>query len=275
MGMKRIWGYVVSMLAAATVVGGTLPACATNDQTIFIRNALAPSVNRQGGSCIYTNDPSQAGLFQAEMDIGLTDSYFGILLVGNQLVARGDPANNRAESSRVHINGGIVRVTEPGGRLINEFTSLATGFNDPQNNNAPGYGTIGLVLIDAPTKDRILTDSYKPEGEQRVPLDRRNISKTVLINVKAFGQTLGGVDVESEEYQLPMQVCNGCLVVFDGFDPTRAPPAVPGAPENNCLKAPEAVGAGGTTGPCRAGQDIALSCRLCQGLEACDPNKLR
>jgi hypothetical protein len=272
MGMKRIWGYVVSMLAAGTVVGGALPACATNDQTIFIRDALYPSTNRQGGSCVYTNDPQQPALFGATMDVGLTDSYFGVLLVGNQLVARGDPQNNRAESSRVHINGGIVRVTEPNGTLIKEFTSLATGFNDPQNNNAPGYGTIGLVLVDAATSELILTDSYKPEADRR-PLTR-DVAKTVQINVKAFGQTLGGVDVESEEFQLPMEVCKGCLVLYDGFDPTQAPPAKPGAPANNCLKAPDANAATATTGPCRAGQDLALSCRLCQGVPVCDPNTL-
>jgi hypothetical protein len=268
--MKRIWGYVVSMLAAGTMVGSALPACATNDQTIFIRSALAPSINRQGGLCIYNSDPQQAALFEAEVDIGLTDSYYGILLVGNQLVSRGDPANNRAESSRVHINGGVVRVTEPNGVLINEFTSLATGFADPQNNNAPGFTTIGLVLMDGPTAQKIRTDDYKAP-ELRQPMTRQT-SKTVLVSVKAFGQTLGGVDVESEEFQLPMRVCLGCLVIYDGFDPAQAPPAKPNAPTNNCDRVPDTAAAAATDGPCRAGQDVPLSCTLCRGTPICDPN---
>ncbi len=254
--MKRILGYVASLLAAGTVVGAALPACATNDQTLFISGALAPSANRQGGSCVYTSDPQQTRLFQAHLDIGLADSYFAVLLVGNQLIARGDPQNNRAESNRAHINGGIVRVTEPDGTLIREFTSLATGFNDPQSSNSPGYSSIGLVVVDAPTRDLL-----------RPGLPNRQVSKTVLINVKVFGTTLGGVEMESGEFQLPMQVCNGCLVTFDGYDPTSK------TQPNNCDKAPETTST--TTGPCSLGADKSVSCRLCRGLrspDVCDPN---
>ena len=66
--MKRIWGYVVSLLAAGTLVGSTLPACATNDRTIFVRSVLAPSANRQGGACVYNGDPQQAALFQPVLE---------------------------------------------------------------------------------------------------------------------------------------------------------------------------------------------------------------
>ena len=108
--MKRIWGHVVSLVVVGMAVSAAMPACATNDQTIFIRSALAPSANRQMGGCIYTNDPTQAELFQARADLGVTDSYFAVLLVGNQLIPRADSLSNRAESNRVHINGAIVRV---------------------------------------------------------------------------------------------------------------------------------------------------------------------
>ena len=52
---------------------------------------------------------------QATLDIGVADNYYAVLLVGNQLIPRSDPQNNRAESNRVHINGAIVRVTETDG----------------------------------------------------------------------------------------------------------------------------------------------------------------
>lgn len=261
--MKRILGYVVSLLAAGSVVGAALPACATNDQTIFIRGALAPSANRQGGLCVWTNDPQQTVLFRAGFDVGLSDSYFAILLVGNQLIARGDPQNNRAESNRAHINGGVVRVTEAGGAPIDPthpdgFTSLATGFNDPQTNNAPGYSVVGLVAVDKPTRDILAAQ-----------LPTRQSSKTVLINVKVFGTTLGGVDLESGEYQFPMQVCNGCLVnLSDGYEPTSL------KQPRNCDKAPEA-NATQNTGPCFLGQDLTVSCRDCKGRrnpDVCDPS---
>ena len=254
--MKRIWGYVVSLLATGTLVGAALPACATNDQTIFIRAVLAPSANRQGGSCTYNNDPQQAALFLPVVDIGLTDSYFAVLLVGNQLIPRGDPLANRAESNRVHLNGGVVRVDNPDGSPIREFTSLATGFNDPQNNSSPGYAPVGLVVLDAPTKDALLPS-----------VQTRGTSRTVLITVKVFGTSVGGVDVESGEFQFPMEVCRGCLINYSlGVDPAK--------PTLNCDKAPDTNAAAATNGPCLRGQDLKTDCRDCRGLvpDICDPN---
>ncbi len=254
--MKRIWGHVVSLVVVGMAVGTAVPACATNDQTIFIQKALAPSANRQMGECIYTNDPTQNQLFEAKADLGVTDSYFAILLVGNQLIPRGDSLNNRAESNRIHLNGAVVRVTEADGTLIREFTSLATGFADPASNNTPSYGIVGIVALDAPTRDLLLPS-----------LPNRLMSKTILINIKAFGTSLGGKDVESGEFQLPMQVCNGCLVDFKGAnDPA-------GKTQPNCGAAPAAMAT--TSGPCFPGQDELTPCQDCVATRAaCDPSKL-
>jgi hypothetical protein len=261
--MKRIWGYVIAVLAAGTTVGAVMPACATNDQTIFVHGALAPSTNRQNNTCTYTNDPQQAQLFMAKLDLGLVDSYFSILLVGNQTIPRGDQLSNRAESNRVHINGAIVRVTEPDGTLIREFTSLATGFADPSNNNAPSYATIGVIAFDAPTKTIILnSDGMHPE---QPGLPNRAAVKTLLINIKAFGKTLGGEDVESDFFQLPMEVCKGCLVnTTDANDPLQKP-------NPNCLKA---LPVGSTVvAPCFFGQDEGVPCQSCVGtIPVCDPS---
>jgi hypothetical protein len=194
----------------------------------------------------------------------LTDSYSAVLLVGSQLLSRGDPQNNRAESNRVHINGAVVKVCEPDGTVINEFTSLATGFNDTQNNNAPGYGPVGVTLVDAPSSKILLDGSNKKPPQ---PINSKTISKSVLIKVKVFGTTLGGVDVESGDFEFPLQVCRGCLIIYDGYDPTSKTQPL------NCDKPPETTVS--TTGPCTAGQDGRISCRLCRGGQSpdlCDPN---
>ncbi|AKU96769.1 hypothetical protein AKJ09_03433 [Labilithrix luteola] len=250
--MKRIWGHLVSLLGLALVGSAAFPACATNDQSIFIRGALAPSTNRQNNVCIYTDDPSQAELFEGSVDLGIRDDYFGILLIGNQMTPRADNLNNRAESNRIHIDGAVVQVTNPDGSLIREFTSTATGFADPSSNSAPDYGTIGVTLIDAPTKAALLP-----------LLPNRTASKMVVAKVKAFGRTLGGLDLESGEFQFPISVCNGCLVDFStGTDPAQPLP--------NCRKALDAA-AGGTALPCFVGQDERTPCQLCQGRPVCDP----
>jgi hypothetical protein len=252
--MKRIFGHVVSVLVVGLAVSSVLPACATNDQTIFIKGALAPATTRTTSGCTYTNDPTQAGLPEALLDVGVADSYFATLLVGNQLISRSDPQNNRAESNRIHINGAIVRVTETDGTLIREFTSLATGFADPGSNNAAAFGVVGVTGIDAPTKDILIKS-----------LPTRKESRTVLMIFKAFGVSLGGQDVESGEFQLPARVCNGCLVDFSTGNDDTAPV------QPNCLKK-AATAAGAAAGPCVKGQDEMVKCETCVATKkACDP----
>lgn len=252
--MKRIWGHVVKMFFAAIAASAIAPACADNGQTIFIRGFLAPSANRQNNVCSYTDDPQQGQLLSSLMDVGITDSYFAVVLFGNQLNPRGDPQNNRAESSRVQIFGAVVKVENPDGSLIREFTSAAVGFADPQNNNSPDYGVTGMVVVDAPTKDLIAAS-----------LPNRSTSKTIIINIKIFGKSLGGEDVESTEFKQPMQVCKGCLVDFStGRDETSKI-------QPNCLK-PLAAGGGGAQLPCFRGQDEATPCQSCIGQRpVCDP----
>ena len=253
--MNRILGRVVSLLGASFIASALMPACVDNDRSIFVRAVLAPSTNRQNGGCVYTDDPQQPQLFQGLLDVGVRDNYFAVVLVGNQMIPRGDPTLTRAESNRVHINGAIVRVTEPDGTTISEFTSYATGFADPQQNNNPDYAVAGITLIDAATSARLAGG-----------LNGRGASKLVLAQVKAFGKSLGGVDVESAEFQFPLRLCNGCTVSFEGADdPAREP-------HPNCL-APLSSGAGGggAEAPCFPGQDEVTPCQLCQGRPACDP----
>lgn len=271
--MKRILGKVVTLLVCALGVSAALPACTDNDQSLFIRNALFPAQNRQNG-CIYTDDPQQPALFEGILDVGLRDNYTGVFLVGNQMIPRGDPLSTRAESSRAHINGGIVRVTRTDGAVIREFTSYATGFADPQNNNQADFGSASLIAIDAPTakvlRDEIFAEFAKlPPGTSLAQIRRFSIQ--VLSNIKIFGKTLGGTDVESAEYQFPIRVCVGCLVNFPAGvnDSTKNKP---GDTRVNCLGTPAAAATATTQtqAPCEYGQDEGVSCKTCNGLEFCD-----
>jgi hypothetical protein len=63
--MKRIRDHVASLFVAGIALGAVVPACADNDQSIFIRAMLAPSATRTGGACVYTDDPAQAFISSA------------------------------------------------------------------------------------------------------------------------------------------------------------------------------------------------------------------
>jgi len=84
--------------------------------------------------------------------------------------------------------------------------------------------------------------------------------------------SIGGEDVESGEFQFPMQVCRGCLINYsDGTDKAKVTPAQP----RNCDAPPDMASASATSGPCFIGQDLPISCRSCRGLrnpDICDPN---
>jgi hypothetical protein len=263
--MKRILGRVVVVCASALVIGAVAPACVENDQSLFVRAVLAPSTNRQNGVCSWTDDPQQTALFEGFLDVGARDNYVAVVLVGNQLRDRGDPAATRAEPNRVHLNGAVVRVLEPNGAQIAEFTSLATGFADVGQNNNPDFGLMGVVAIDAPTAAGFRTQLSQADGRPN-----RTATRQIVVQLKAFGKTLGGVDLESSEFQFPMRICNGCLVSFAGAnDPAQTP-------NPNCLAAigGGASGGGSSSLPCHPGQDEPTPCQLCQGRDACDPAKL-
>jgi hypothetical protein len=255
--MKRIWVHFASLFVAATTLGALAPACAENDQTIFIRGALAPSANRQAGICVYSSDPGQALLFGATLDIGLTDFYSATFLVGNQMVPRNDNLANRTESNRVHLKGGVVKVRDTDGNTLREFTSYGLGFVEPQTGTTPATAPLAFNIFDSGTKAIILP---------LVP--NRTSRKSLLVAVKVFGTTLGGKEVESGEFELPMEVCNGCLVDFStGNDPAEKV-------QPNCKKALVAAAGGTTTqtAPCLIGQDGTIPCQACVGFNPrCDP----
>jgi hypothetical protein len=254
--MKRLLGQTLFVLAVGSSAVALTPACAENDRTIFVRHVMAPPQNRQGGTCVYTQDENQPFLTEGTLDAAVSKNYVATLLVGSQLMPRGDQTNTRAESNRTHLNGAIVKVTDAAGNVINEFTSLGSGFVNPGQSANASFGLIGVRLLDAQTVNEI---------EKRLGVTRTD-PKLVIANVKVFGKTLGGVDVESGEFQFPIRVCQGCLISFvTGDDPSTE--------EIDCQKpTTTAPGTGGTQiqTPCYLGQDETVPCELCRDyLEAC------
>jgi hypothetical protein len=249
----RVLGKVLTATAISLLGAAMTPACAANDETIYIRQVQGPPAARTNGTCTYTPDPTALFLAEGSFDVGVADAYIAELLVGSQLQARGDTATGRAESNRGHLDGAVVTVTETNGAVLGEFTAVGTGFVDPQAGNAGSFGLLAVTLIDAPTAAKI--GSGLPAGQ----------TKLVIANVKAFGKTLGGVDLESGEFKFPIRVCNGCLVSFLSGDD----PATPGLDCNLPLSTQGGSVGGITVGiPCITGQDELIPCQLCRETKA-------
>ena len=246
--MKRIWGRVLTLVVATGALSAMTPGCADNDRTIFVQDVLAPSQTRTAGACSYTNDPTQPSISIGRQDVGLSDAYIAELLVGNQMISRGDPAAPRAESNRAHITGAVVHLADANGGTIADFTSLTNGFVDPSANNVPGYGAMTVPLTDAASSAAL-----------RNVLKTRGVSQTIVATVKVFGTTIGNVDVESGNFDFPIEVCNGCLVNYAAVN-------LPGMPNaGQCTAAPTDAELTSTNGPCSLGTDVGVSCTICRG----------
>jgi hypothetical protein len=244
--MKRLLGQVLLVSTCGVLATALTPACADNDQSIYVRQVMAPPLNRQNGQCSYTPDPTQPFWPRGQLDVGIRATYDPVLLVGGQLNARGDTNTTRAEPNRAHLNGAVVPVTDANGAQISEFTSLGAGTLDPQSNNIPSWGLFAAPIIDAQTSAKL-----------KAGLTAGGPAKLVVANIKVFGKTLGGVDLESGEFQFPIEVCVGCLVDFStGNDPATK--------EVDCTLPLNAAGGGTITQlPCAAGQDERTPCQLC------------
>lgn len=254
--LGRIRKGLLSVLALGACAAALAPACAHNDQSVFIRTVMAPPANRQNG-CLYQPDPNQPGLFSGTMDLALTSTYNVVTLIGNQLATKQDLPNARAESARIAIYGATVRVADRAGATVGEFTSPTSSSVTDPNAGTPGFGIYQFIGIDPPTAQNI---------RGRLPA---GATDTYLLFITVFGQTLGGADVESNEFQFPVAVCNGCLVDFPA---SSNDPAL--ARQPNCLKQDAAnAPTAGNEGPCFLGQDEAVSCTRCvaSNPRACDP----
>ncbi len=254
--MKRsVWVQLLTGFAAIATTGGLIAACAHDDSTVFVRGVQAPPATMTGGVCTFTADPGGAFLSTGVLDIAFTGGYSAEVLVGSQLISQANHDQIRTESASITLQGAIVRLTDASGTQIKSFTSLSSGFVLPGNGSTASYGDTAVTLIDPATSD-LLRATLPAHG-----------SKLILAFFKIFGQTLGGTSVETDEFQFPINVCNGCLVVFPSGSQDNALAMVENKP--NCK------GTGATTTmittPCISGQDVPVDCRTCQGLAVCDP----
>lgn len=250
--MKRIWGFVFGGVVFASMGGISLSACAHDDSTIFVQSVLAPQLVAPGTGCSYTDDPTQPAIDTGFLDIAVRNSYSAAFLLANQLVPRGNPAAPQTETSYVNIKGAIVQVTDAasGAATSPAFTSLASVVLPPAQGTTPGYSALpDITLIDEMTVANL---GIVPGEEVRL-----------LVYAKFFGDTLGGQYVESDNYQFPVSVCNGCLISFTAADIS------PACSNVNCLGNSGAM-AQTPQVPCN-GEDFPVDCQACLGNPICNP----
>ncbi|MCC6902318.1 MAG: hypothetical protein IT377_25325 [Polyangiaceae bacterium] len=224
-------------LTKAIVIGGLLapvalatPGCAENDTMLFVRAVL----KLQPGECIAKGDASSTMLLGGVMDLHFTNTYSAALLVGNQLVRRGSKNQLRTESNRVVLKGAEVTLLTDQEETIAEFTVPGVGFADVSGSEDPAYGVIATTLI--------------PAGVGVSP------GSLYLVEVRVFGETLGGTEITSAALRYPIYTCDKCLISYplEAADPAQLP-------TYSCTSTDEFD----EPLPCSIGQDDYIYCRVC------------
>ncbi len=212
-----------AFLLLSTVVALLGTSCVANESSIFIRGCIVPTDNGLKG-CSYSPDSSSKTWISGSLDPAQGD-YFCALLVGNQLVARGDSKQVRTETSRVEIHSALVTVYDSTkSTTYATFSVPSTGFVDPGTSTQPGFGIAGAEILDRVTA-------------------RQHAGETLVAGVIVQGRTLGGLEVESAEWTFPIQVSG---------------------PEDFCSLGPCYPGVKTTEMPvytCHGGTDAATDCR--------------
>ncbi len=252
--MKRFLGHCMAGVTVLVAAAAAAPACVHNDTSVFIHSVKAPPTKTGLDICEYTNDPTGAALSTGVLDVAFRQTYDAYLLVGSQLASKGSVERNRTESNRVLLQGATVRVTDSAGTEISSFTRLGTGVIEPGTGTLPSFGVFSTVLID-PTAIAYVSRTLQP-----------NTKKRLVAFVRVFGETLGGVSVESNEFEYPVDVCYRCLVKFTSDTVDKALALTTG--HTNCKATAVATA---TSLPCFPGQDQDFLCTSCPDLDVCDP----
>ena len=252
--MSRTLARVIGALSGAVLVSASVSSCVANDASLIVIGLMAPPITtQQGGACVYTPNITGPFISTGTMDVAFEEEYVPILLLGNQLMPRGDQANYRIETDAITVQGAIVRVTDSTGATLDNFTVPGDAFILPSTGGVPGLASFGTTLVSPKAADAV-----------RQSLNGTFGTKRLVAYITVFGNTTGGTHIESGEVGIPVNACFGCLVSFPAGSDDLALPTQP-----NCLG-----GASGGTSvltPCVFGQDQPVDCRLCQGNVACDP----
>lgn len=200
--MKRDLGRASALLLLVGGGLGLVPACADNESSIFVQQ-----VQLANDECTVSSDPGSSSKFRGHFDVALLPTLFpnGLneyrapLLIGNQLINRGDGTKLRTETSAVEIYGVDVRL-EIGGASVAEFFAPSSGFVNASDGTLPGFGVTEALLIDATTAEA-LRSLVAPGGP----------FVEAVANVIVRARTLGGDEIESGEWSFPISICDTCI----------------------------------------------------------------
>lgn len=178
-----------SLLFVLSVMALVAVGCTEEHSSFYISGNLFPKLEE--GGCTY--DVSNANRLGGTYDVGFNRSYF--VYPRYQNTARSRAKGIVSDTLGIRVQGVEVTLVDAEGNVIIEYTVPTSTFVPSSSDGiAPGQAAGAVPLI--------------PPGVLDVPA---GVVDLVVAEVKAFGETLGGTDVESSVWSWVIDVCNGCL----------------------------------------------------------------
>lgn len=200
--MKKLWKGACALVLTAFGVLAAAPGCVEAEAPFFIIGALVPSCD-----ALTVDSPVLLG---GRMDLRYTCSYNAVLLLGNQLIRRGDDATLKVETARISITGFDVQLLDAAENPIQradgstaEFSVPSNGFVDAARAGQPGEGFATALLIDGATAQEL--------GNRLLDDTSENDITTVIARITGRGRTLGGDDVKTRPWDFPIDITYNSL----------------------------------------------------------------
>lgn len=179
-----------------------MAACVDNDASAFFVSAhVKPEVGEDACSLEVGNALVSRGVFNVES----RDGYFVFPLYNNQLRDRGSDAPLRSDPNGVLITSAEVELRKADGSVIafaglpNPFSVATSDFVPSTESFSEPAQAVGNILAIPPAYADSLAGMFTDQD-------------VVVAAISVFGETTGGVDVESDEWLWPIDLCKGtCL----------------------------------------------------------------
>ncbi len=246
---------ILSVLAAWVAV---LSGCEANYETFYIDYIKPPP--KQPECSFSTTTGTKEWRSNNILDVFLAAyqgeffTYQRVFSLQNKLISRENLSNQVIESNAIIIEGSYVHVD--GWKMKERRSNLVMPNIEPGNE---GLGESDLLIWDE-IKSYFDQCQPDPNGKGWPVMDKLD---SITVMVRFFGHTQGGVNVETPEYPVHIDICCGCLIDWDFSCGTVTLPS--SFPDCCAITPPH-------TEPCSLGSDDPIDCKDmvgCGDLDLC------
>ncbi len=131
-----------------------------------------------------------------------SDHYSIPLRVESYMMPRSDDMRGRSEPNIVQFEGVEISILDPGGALwAPPFSAAVEGTLGTAAGGEPGVALVRVPAV--------------PSALSEIMLDFEDYeTREFVISITLFGKTTGGLEVESDEFLFPIEVCKKCQTRF-------------------------------------------------------------